>query len=87
MSATARKPLSSRLRFQIDPPLWWPAGVGGQPLYRVNATLLHPAHGSAAVTAERSIGFRHVALVTGNDTDPSYVRQAAGAEGSDRHGM
>ena len=86
MSATARKPLSSRLRFQIDPPLWRAAGVGGQPLYRVNATL-HPALGGAAVIAERSIGFRHVALVTGNDTDPSYVRQAAGAEGSDRHGM
>ena len=69
--------------------LWWPAGVGGQPLYRVNATLLHPAHGAAvtAVTASRSIGFRHVALVTGNDTAPSYVRQAAGAEGSERHGM
>eukprot|EP01050_Picozoa_sp_SAG11_P014087 SAG11_NODE_1701_length_4423_cov_2.759713_2_plen_717_part_00 len=71
--------------------LWWPRGVGGQPLFRVNATLVDAVDGTSAAAgaafAERSIGFRVVALVTGNDTDPHYVARAASEEGSDTHGM
>ena len=59
--------------------LWWPAGAGAQPLFSVNVSLACGApagrqtttlHGGrASVSATRRIGFRHVALVTGNDTD------------------
>ena len=35
----------------------------------------------------RRIGFRHVALVTGNDTDPNYVQRAAAEQGTELHGM
>ena len=35
----------------------------------------------------RMIGFRHVALVTINDTDPALVKQAETEEGSGVHGM
>jgi hypothetical protein len=41
----------------------------------------------AVGAASRRIGFRHVALVTGNDTDPGYVRSSIGAEGTGSHGM
>ena len=33
------------------------------------------------------VGFRALALVTGNDTDPTYVANAAKEEGSDEFGM
>lgn len=46
----------------------WPAGQGAQPLYNVSAAL------GDAVVATRRIGFRMFALVTGNDTDPAYVK-------------
>jgi len=66
--------------------LWWPAGVGSQRLYSVNATIL-PTSGAIMVTAQRKMGFRYVALVTGNDTDPRYVEKAATEEGTELHGM
>ena len=37
--------------------------------------------------ASRRIGFRYVALVTGNDTDPDYVQRAASEQGTELHGM
>ena len=33
------------------------------------------------------MGFRYFALVTGNDTDPSYVAKARASEGTSEHGM
>lgn len=66
--------------------LWWPAGMGAQPLYRINATFTPEAKGEI-VSTERKVGFRFVALVTGNDTDDAYRQKAAGEEGSDTHGM
>lgn len=38
---------------------------------------------------KKKIGFRHVALVTGNDTDAAYVSNAVStkAEGSELHGL
>lgn len=62
-----------------------PAGLGPQTLYGVTA-LFTPDVGPA-VQAERRIGFRTFALVTGNDTDPDYVKRAAGADGTDTQGM
>jgi len=66
--------------------LWWPNGLGGQPLYRVSVTF-RPDDGGSPVTVNRTVGFRYVALVTGNDTDPSFVARASGREGSGSHGM
>ena len=60
--------------------LWWPNGLGAQPLYNVSATWL--ASGGAAATATRRIGFRVAALVTVNDTDPATVQKSTGADGS-----
>ena len=63
--------------------LWWPNGLGAQPLYDLNATLSFPgAEGAAAVSALRRVGFRYAVLVTGNDTDPAYVEAAAHQDGS-----
>jgi hypothetical protein len=67
--------------------LWWPAGLGAQPLYGLNVSWA-PAQaaggprGAPAATARR-LGFRVAALVTGNDTNASWVAAAAGADGSD----
>ena len=41
----------------------------------------------AAVSARRRIGFRTVALVTYNDSDPKQRAAAAHASGSGQHGM
>ena len=46
-----------------------------------------PAVGGTELRATRRVGFRTVALVTGNDTDPAFVAAATGAEGSGQHGM
>jgi len=67
-----------------DVKLWWPFGLGAQHLYNVTASF---SSASSAVKATRRIGFRHVALVTGNDTDPGYVAKAVTEEGSDSHGI
>ena len=67
-----------------DIKLWWPAGTGAQPLYGVTVTLAGSGDGSggAVASTSRKIGFRHVALVTGNDTDPEFVKRAAGEQGT-----
>jgi hypothetical protein len=68
--------------------LWWPAGTGGgQPLYAVRATFTPTSHGAAAVSTARRVGFRYVALVTGNDTDAAWVAANAGGDGNDNQGM
>lgn len=73
--------------------LWWPLGVGAQPLYQVRATLTSAAEGFdgeqplLVADVKRRVGFRHVALVTGNDTDPAFVKRAATEEGTELHGM
>lgn len=68
-----------------DTKLWWPAGLGAQHTFEVKASL---SIGSGlALETSRKIGFRHVALVTGNDTDASYVAKASKEEGTDGLGM
>lgn len=67
-----------------DVKLWWPFGLGAQELYNVTASF---SGANLSVIATRRIGFRHVALVTGNDTDAGYIEKAATEEGSDSHGL
>lgn len=57
--------------------LWWPNGLGAQPLYDV-VTTFTPRSG-AAVSTTRRVGFRTVVVVTADDTDPSTL---AGVDGS-----
>lgn len=60
--------------------LWWPAGLGAQPLYDVVATF-YPTNASTspAVSAARRIGFRLITLVTDDDSVPARL---AGIDGS-----
>jgi beta-mannosidase len=70
--------------------LWHPRGHGGQPRYNITATftpIAADADATAAIsssssTTVRRFGFRDVALVTVNDTDPAVV--AAGGKGTGR---
>jgi beta-mannosidase len=71
--------------------LWWPSGVGAQPLYNVTATFTpsvvavnqHHRPGermlpsSGASQTSRRIGFRVIALVTVNDTNVTIVASNA----------
>lgn len=73
-----------------DIKLWWPANTGrDHPLYNVTVSFQEDggvdatAFAPPAVVASRQVGFRHVALVTGNDTDPAYVAKAATEEGTE----
>ena len=67
-----------------DVRLWWPSGLGAQPLYGLNVTV---AAGGADVVVQRRVGFRYFALVTGDDTDPGYVAAAENETGTASHGM
>eukprot|EP00658_Telonema_sp_P-2_P037323 TRINITY_DN26848_c0_g1_i1.p1 TRINITY_DN26848_c0_g1~~TRINITY_DN26848_c0_g1_i1.p1 ORF type:complete len:858 (-),score=160.40 TRINITY_DN26848_c0_g1_i1:403-2976(-) len=60
--------------------LWWPVGAGSQPMYEVQAWV-------GDVSATRRIGFRTVAMVTGNDTDTAWRDQAGSQGGSGDHGI
>ena len=72
-----------------DVALWWPNGMGAQKMYNVTASFVASGEVQAAapVEASRRIGFRFVALVTGNDTDASYVAASKGKQGTDHMGM
>ena len=80
-----------------DVDLWWPNGMeayGRPALYNITASFTAtPAAASLSAPAEappppppvlasRRIGFKHFALVTGNDTDPAFVKSAAHQEGT-----
>jgi len=67
---------------QVD--LWWPNGLGSQPLYSVKVCLNDTSSGACS---ERKIGFRSVTLTTGNDEDPEYRQKHAFTQGTDTLGM
>jgi beta-mannosidase len=50
-----------------NPQLWWPNGMGSQPLYTVTVSLADPK-GRDAVTASRRIGLRTVAVLPPSDS-------------------
>jgi beta-mannosidase len=56
----ARGAAHARLRI-ADPALWWPRGLGAQPLYTVTVTL-HDAAGAALDAWSRKIGLRTLAV-------------------------
>ena len=60
------------------PKLWWPLGLGEQHLYSVTARIFTqlPSRSPLSSETSRSLGFRSVALVTVNDTDPEVVASA-----------
>ena len=71
--------------------LWHPHSHGAQPLYNITVTVaVNPtpapatpaAAGTVAVVATRRVGFRHVALVTINDTDPATLQAAKAQNGN-----
>eukprot|EP01060_Flectonema_neradi_P011083 TRINITY_DN18146_c0_g1_i2.p1 TRINITY_DN18146_c0_g1~~TRINITY_DN18146_c0_g1_i2.p1 ORF type:complete len:922 (+),score=158.51 TRINITY_DN18146_c0_g1_i2:45-2768(+) len=67
-----------------DIKLWWPSNMGDQNLYNISTTV---TTGSSVRTGVRRIGFRFFALVTGNDTDPTYVNNSKNADGTEDMGM
>jgi len=61
-----------------DPKLWWPNGMGDQPLYEVTVDLLD-ADGSLVDTRTRRIGLRTLRLIRRNDAwGESFVFAANG---------
>ena len=79
-----------------DIELWWPNGMGKQPLYLVKVALAMANHSRedddfylVGPWIERRIGFRTLALVTANDTDDAVLNAMIDnqTEGSGHHGM
>jgi hypothetical protein len=53
--------------------LWWPNGYGAQSLYNLSVTFTPDDPILAPVAATTRVGFRHVALVSVNDSDAAEV--------------
>eukprot|EP01043_Picozoa_sp_COSAG02_P073100 COSAG02_NODE_14067_length_1314_cov_1.248560_1_plen_376_part_01 len=63
--------------------LWQPNGHGEQIRYNLTATFTPALSKTTAPSvANRLIGFRHIAMVTVNDTDPGIVTRAASEDGT-----
>ena len=65
---------STPLALQVErPKLWWPAGMGGQPLYDVTVEV-KDADGTAIDRQDRRIGVRRVELLPKTDDRPLRLR-------------
>ena len=53
--------------------LWWPAGLGAQALYELNVSFVPSVPGAVTLRTSRAIGFRSVALVTADDSNPAAL--------------
>lgn len=65
--------------------LWWPNGMGQQPLYNVSATWVGsgaPPPAAAPASTFRRLGFRLATLVTVNDTNATVVEASTGVNGN-----
>ena len=67
-----------------DIDLWWPNGFGDPTLYRVSVNI---STANSTLLSARRVGFRVFAIVTGNDTDPNWVKDNAEANGSVQMGL
>ena len=81
--------------------LWQPNGHGSQSRYVITAIYASASAATAtatiggvidsnyvtAATTSRKIGFRHIALITVNDTDPAIAAKAAQASGTGQFTM
>jgi len=64
--------------------LWWPNGLHGangakQPLYQVNASIVLPGASIPSIIDFRKIGFRVIAIVTDDDSNPSLLQNKTGS--------
>ena len=60
--------------------LWRPNGLGARAFYEVSVAANN-------VITKRRVAFRTVAVVTGDDTDPDYIKQSENASGTASHGL
>lgn len=66
--------------------LWWPNGVNGivgsqQPLYQVSASIILRGASVPSIVDFRKIGFRVVAIVTDDDSNPNLLQNKTGSGG------
>ena len=63
-----------------------PASDGSMPTVHADAAAASSSSSRATAypvpVATRRVGFRHFALVTGNDTNPEYIKNASGKQGT-----
>jgi beta-mannosidase len=70
--------------------LWWPNGLGEQPLYMLELAIKHDNESDGQLRwMQKRIGFRVASLVTVNDADVDVVEDLMEhpREGSGKHGM